>query len=387
MGITLRLLYIGTMSMLLVCCGGADPKVDSRANKLINSVASSSGTTGSAGNSNSANSSNAALSPNPNLTYLNCLNLDPDQVYLLGTFSPATGDYKGLQNLASPRDFCVHFPNKLLEELVVISKSGRLIYKDTDVYLKTTTELKGILINGATSWLYEDSAYKSDELLFNAQEDSVRRNILLTRFNSTTGVDEVYSQADQTIFLHNSSVTPLIDDANGAMLGVMPDGSILIANSSLSIIEPGLATTSLELPVSGTFKFYASKLFINPNTGTQDAWILVADSNNVFHRWHLDLAKKTLADDGKYSAEPNGITPLSSDGNSKIDGAGDLIQIGIDESKEDFRNHLVMKRPLESSGQVASILFNDADYTGDFTWSQSLNPVLHVQRGFLVTGP
>jgi hypothetical protein len=384
MRILLTLLYIGIASGLMVSCGGSDPTVKSRAQDLLTKSTAATSSSGSV----TGGPISSTVTPNPSLRFLDCTKLDPDKVYLLGSFG---GGYQALIDPENPPLFCVYFPG-VSENLATISKSGSLLYKAKDIYRKTKNDLLGgsEFDGSAARWFYPADAYKDDTLLFNATtDDAFKRKELFTRYDPTTNSDQVYSQSNDKIFFHGTSDLPYIDKADGTMLGVMPDGSLLMdGNSGLYLIDPTLKITKLTFPSSGSFIFHRSKLFTNSATGGQNAWILV-ENQKEFSRWSLDLTTNTIKDDGLFVPLPSNISldEFTDYGSSRLNGIGDLIQIGFDSTQTVKYNYLVMKRPLVSSGQATSILYRDSDYPGNFGWGIEPNPFVHIQDGSLVIGP
>src|SRR5690606_20280412 len=117
--------------------------------------------------SNNSDISNEAPTPTPPATaILDCLDLNPDKVYLLGTLQEDERVY-ALTEPLDPNVFCVGFPNEPLHQ-ATISDLNHFVYApssiaDKNIYLMHPEEL---IRNAGGYWIYPSYTTDNDTILF-----------------------------------------------------------------------------------------------------------------------------------------------------------------------------------------------------------------------------
>lgn len=356
------------MSLILVACGGGDGSAFQNKANNLNHISTSASTS-------SVGSGGIDIT----YTYLNCSALDPAKVYLFGTITADTVVYHALMDLEDPEHkFCVAFEGRLTPAKPTISEAGSLLFLDgNNSIVKMNQEDMDHDIQ-ATGWAYPHQPSINDETLITGGKTNI---FVMPLINSA----DIYTQdtsANPPLIFRNSDSTAYFtpDCANCKLLGVMPDGSLLMSNDAgLYLVDINLTQTPLTSPVAidGSFKFYSAKL--NRAAGT--VWVALESGTDtpINSRWTIDLTSQTVTDDGAYAGLPGGITAYATE--YKINNSGDLIQLGYSDSS----NFAIFQRPLQSSGTATALLYADPKSTK--YWAQETVPLVHVDKDSeLVTG-
>lgn len=329
------------------------------------------GGSGSTGGNNSGGGGSGGGNA-PAISYLDCTNLNPNKVYLLGALRWGLGVNYALIDPEDPsRIFCVGFEDP---SSALISTNG-LIYDYAGINLFVQDELEY-----STSWGYP-SFPQSDDI--ELSDEPVDRIYL--RDNSTV----YYVDFDQNLFSIDQPEIPYYEFPNRELQIITPDGGLLISNLAgyeLDYVDPELNRTQLQLPIEGEFTFMSARMH-----GSDDVWLHVIDSNDNDRRWNFNISTQTLTDEGVFSGLPEN-TRVATNGSkshrdvAKMNSDGQLIQMALDDSQEDFYKYVILKRFVESAETSTQILLRDSDYTGNFHWDEDEMPYVHIQVGMLITG-
>lgn len=347
-------------------------------------------------NNSNSGSGSGGNSP-PELTYLDCSNLDPDKVYLLGSFALSAGLY-ALTDMEDPSRFCVGFPENSIAP--VISETGSLIYRQRDVgnqsamiLVQETLETE----NTATNWnlIYPAAPTANDIQLFDIAYRGIDMHVRLG-----AGNDEIYGSGtlltdgeEPAVYLNG--ILYYQPDADSSLLGVMPNGSLLMRTSlpsgspNLYLVDTSFNITQLTPPTEGQPHIHpTTKAFIDPDTGNQSVWI-VASNGDIFNliesRWSIDLVTNTIADDGVLSATPANVF-VGMDKSTRISGSGEIFQVATyQDALDDY--WIILKRALESAGTETAIIYSEeGKELGGTSWTSDQNPFVFILNN-LVTGP
>lgn len=363
------------------------------------------------GNSSSNNSSSVSGNDGvaPSITYLDCSNLDPKKVYLLGSMSPSNGKF-ALVDVDDPTTFCTGFYSGTG---LFISDQGYLSVQynadlDGQVYKFKQDALVVEASGAGWNWKYPDNYEDNDESLFVPAAPTYD---LYAIYDEATGSDIFYYQHyDQGVVYSSATGTDVYysnpDDLS--IIAVLPDGTLLMdKGTDLYIVDPELNQVKLTLPdAEEHFYVRASRLYINPVTGKEHLWIGVQDAEFMNdRRWSINTETWEIIDEGLFAALPEIIDPaphINSNAaqpvrgkHRKIDGSGNLIQVGdyllpppdaVGDISSVYYNSVVVRRPIASSGEETTILHSDAEYPGDFNWKIQPLPFVHIFSGYLVTG-
>lgn len=365
--------------------------------------ASSSSVASSSSNSSVASSASVGEN-NPNSFYLNCSDLDPDKVYLLGTLQTGSGGFDALLDPEDPTKFCVGFDDETSSH--VIAESGEIIYLNHylgslnglgDILKFTQDYLAGGPVEGG--WQYPFAPDKNDINLGTASNGP-----LFIRRNPNTGLDDIYyarkSSTHLSVFANPDGTphdaTPYYEmklmgfEFETNLIGVTSNGSLLIADFDTAIVHvsPDKLESLITPPIPAPYKFQVitSKLFIDPLTNHESVWMLVwYNSTAVVHpygRWTLDLETLVITDDGAFAPLPEGEKAQA----SRLNGNGELIQTAIKKVGEDSYDYSVIKRPLLSTNASSSVLYRDSDDLDTKIWSLRSVPFVYIEDSNLVTG-
>ena len=162
--------------------------------------------------------------PTPTADILDCLNLNPDKIYLLGTLQ----EDERVHALADPLDpnvFCIGFPNEHLHR-ATISDLNHLVYAcesfgDKNIYLMRPEELTKDIDN---RWVYPLFAADNDTILLTSDLEGCGFGTIKLASESE---NVFYSCPNDTI---NTEVrAPHYDlgtTADNALLSVLNDGTM-----------------------------------------------------------------------------------------------------------------------------------------------------------------
>lgn len=370
--------------------------VISRLDQLQNSSAASSA---SSANGNGGTSGGS-------LSYLNCSLLDPDKVYFFGNLDVNSAGAYVVMDLDDPeKKFCLGFPSfNQIKGSIPYLFGTELIYgygESSQSVVKMTSES---LDRDATNtvWIYPLNPETNDTELFNLPLDA--GTDYFVRYNTATASAEIFSQAAVNILINNviylnGSAYYRNDNTALFLYGVMPDRSLLVSHTEviddqtinrLFLVDESFNETPLTSPTNKSMHFIGnSKLFIDPITGHQSAWIVASEDSietpdAIFHRWSIDLETQTISDDGAFMPNPNTNQPSQ----IKLDGKGNMIMLAKSVADPTNFYRLVSRFPLQSSGDPIVILHSELEanlLTGN--WALMAKPFIHVRQHLgLVTG-
>lgn len=310
-------------------------------------------------------------SPSPTADILDCLDLSPDRVYLLGTLQEDEPVY-ALTDPLDPNVFCIGFPDDHLHQATV-SDLNHLVYaydsfSDKNIYVMRPEELTKDIDN---RWDYPSFTTDNDTILLTSDLEGCGFSAIKVASESE---NVFYSCPNDTI---NTEVrTPHYDlgtTADNALLSVLNDGTMLVSkfgngNKDLIIVDPDLNETTLELPIPDADTIFgAVKQYISPVTGNQSIWVQVIyheDSiylNNkdaIVIRLSIDLNTLEIVNDGVFAPFPSGTEFRVFEG--VFDGNGNLWQQG--RSVSDVGDDMLIRRPLAASGSASEIIYRESDY-------------------------
>jgi hypothetical protein len=277
--------------LLMISLGGL---ISCKCEKMCNQGdATSSSSASSFSVSSSSSSAGGSTIPDPGSFYLNCHTLDPDKVYLLGTFQTGWVGFDALIDPENPTKFCVGFDDETSSH--AINESGEIIYLNH--YLGSLNSLGDILkftqdylTEGPDEggWKYPFAPDKNDVNL-----GTTSNGPLFIRRNPITSLDDIYyarkSSTHISVFLNPDGTphdaTPYYEmklmgpDFETNLIGVTSNGSLLIADFDTAIIHvsPDKLESLITPPIAAPYHFQVitSKLFIDPVTNHESAWILV----------------------------------------------------------------------------------------------------------------
>lgn len=338
---------------------------------------------------------------------MNCSELDPDTVYLLGSFQESTGDRRVLIDPEAPEALCTAFPDGI--NAGAVTDSGALIYvhhgnnvtfDGGTVYQLTQDPLT--LSNDGLEWTYPINPNSNDDELLFAESTQ----LFIHHNNATPGVVDIYQakleSLDKVIY-RNDEADPYYTlerfhpfDSQVYMLGVMPDGALLMGDSQtgLILVNTDRQLTRLNAPGTPPYRFKeTSRLFIDDVTGNQSVWVVLeefngADTPSDWRRWSLDLDAQIVSDDGLFATPPQEVATETD--KLKLAADGVLWQIAYSplDAEDNLTSYLVRK-PTQASGESAAIIYSDA-YNPDSTrsWSRQERPFARIGLiGELVTAP
>lgn len=363
----------------------------------------------SGGGSSSGSSSSNGGTPGGGSTddiTMNCSELDPDTVYLLGSFQDYRGDRRVLIDPEEPEALCTAFPDGI--NAGAITNSGALFYVHHDnnvtfdggaVYELVPEPL--LLSNDGLEWTYPFNPSGNDEVLAYAQST----NLFGHHSSSAPEVVDIYQaklQSSDKVIYRNDESDPYYTlerfhafDSQVYMLGVMPDGSLLMGDSQtgLILVSTDQQLTRLDAPGEPPYRFNeTSRLFTDDVTGNQSVWVVLrefngADTPSDWRRWSLDLTTQIVSDDGLFASAPQEIGTETDE--LKLDAQGVLWQIAYSplDTEDNLTSYLVRK-PTQASGLSSAIIYSDADNPDDTrSWSRQERPFARIGlSGELVTG-
>jgi hypothetical protein len=295
----------------------------------------------------------ASSDPGGVQTDIDCLNLDPGRVYAVGTLIEGLAGREVLFDPVDPTSFCVGFPS--YHEDGFITADGEYIFADgasLNFYTMVPDEIDWTP-DGAT-WSYPANPLDNDLLLFTATQPGCGLDTVTLNPASS---EIVYSCPNDTI--HTESQADYYSLVNDDLLGVMPDGSLLVAGNAtlLRLVDDNMAETVLTLPAAAPADtvFYTAKQYLDPVTGNSSVWIVTEyGTGDGLRRLSLDLATLNITDEGLFVAAP---VIISNNTSVKLDGDGMLWQMGIDINSND----VISSRPLLSSGGSAAVVYTEED--------------------------
>lgn len=370
----------------------------------IGTPASSSGSSSSSGSGG-----NGAA---PSLTYLDCSNLDPKRVYLLGTLSPGNAIF-ALVDVDDPTTFCVGFVGHEGADGLSMSEQGHLIGQYTNNEGRHVSKLnqEALLVettDDSWNWEYPEDSSSNDDSLFVPADVTYH---FYLKYDESIGSDVYYYQRYETgpVYLNTAGSEVYYDNPdNLSMISVLSDGTLLMdKDTDLFVIDPELNKIQLTLP-DAEEHFYerTSRSYLDSATGNEHIWIIVQDAEFMNdRRWSINTETWEVLDDGLFAALPEMVDPAQYINPNtskplrgkykKIDGNGNLIQVSdylspppnaVGDINSPSYSSVLLRRPIASSGEEATILHSDAEYPGDFQWKTEPLPFVHIFSGVLVTG-
>ncbi len=306
---------------------------------------------------------------------LDCLNLNPDKVYFHGTLQEGAAFLDVIADPDNPSTFCTGFST--YNTSGAISTSGTYIYEDhsgDSIFFAFVPDT--FSFNSTTSqFTYPESPLDNDTSLYvNTATGCGVRTILLHPVTNSI----FFSCPNDTI--HTDAITPYYSLGNGDILGVTPEGSMLIEQgTNLILVHDDLTEEQLTLPESDITSpyFYTAKNYIHPDTGNESMWIVAFDgsSSSIIHRWSLDLINLEITDEGAYAAPLENITQYQY--STKINGNGELLMMGT--LNETGFIDVIVKSPMASTEQSTTIIYSEENETED-------QPYALIHISYLVTG-
>ena len=303
---------------------------------------------------------------------LDCLNLDPDKVYLRGTLVEGLAGRDAIIDPADPTRFCLGFASGSSAPGQVMG-DGKYIHEDSETIYSMVPEPFDTDAVGNESYPANPLANDTVLLISPATFCGIR----LIMVNPDNDVI-YYSCPNNTIYAGASSV-PYYSLGNGDLLSVLADGSMLVAEfNTLKIVDTSLVETPITTPATVTTSFLTARLFTDPVTSNPSVWVVVEDGANPLQRWSIDLTTLIVRDDGDFADAPANIAGNENFSKLKLDGDGNLWQIGDDTSQTAV--DVIIKRPILSSGEPASVVYSEADDDG------SAEYFVKIHISYLFTG-
>jgi hypothetical protein len=317
------------------------------------------------------NTGNDSATPPTPVVALDCLNLDPDKVYFVGSFQESQR-VLALTDPLNPTDFCIGFPDDYVHQGTV-SDLGHFVYayessSNKSIYWMNPDELAK---NADNLWEYPPFTPDNDTILHTSVLDSCGFSMIKVAPES----ENVYfSCPNDTI--NTETVAPYYDLGNTAknsLLTIVDDGSMLVSDftngsAELILVDSALNETILDLPIpEGDTVFGAVKQYVNLATGNQSIWIQVIyheesvyinNQDITIIRLNLDLATLEVFNEGEFSDLPEGTELGFFVG--AFDGFGNLWQQG--RSLGDTDDDMIIKRPLAASGDVSEIIYRESNH-------------------------
>ncbi|WP_024461343.1 hypothetical protein [Marinimicrobium sp. LS-A18] len=336
---------------------------------------------------------------------MDCSQLDPDAVYLVGTLQEGAGDRRALIDPTNPEAICTGFPDGIASG--PLTDMGHLIYvhHDNNVTADGGAAYRFVqdpltLDNEGLEWRYPLQPNSNDEaLLFSESEqlfvhndpDSASIDVFQSKLLSLDKV--VYRNSEEEPYYRLERFD--VFDSQVYMLGVTPDGSLLMGDSQTGLILVDSDKQLTRLTPAGTppYRFKeTSRLYIDPVTGNQSVWVVLEDFNGPdtrsdWRRWSLDLATLTVTNEGLFAASPQEINRETDE--IKLGADGTLWQISYSplDSNDDLTSYLI-RRPTVASGESSEVIYSDA-YNPDDTlsWTRQARPFVRIDlSGELVSG-
>lgn len=371
------IVILSSVFVLLTACGGGGTS-NTPSSTIPNSSSStplSSSSSISSLSSSSVNSKSSSSSSAP----IDCSHLDPKKVYLLGTLQEGTDGLEALTDPEDPTNFCVGFDSR--SRAGIISSKGEYIYaKDNEgieVYRFAPDEMtQGI----SGQWEYPKNVLGNDSLLFQASHEFCVVGKMWVQ--PVTG--EIYYSCPNDI-IHSQTTRKYYSLINDQLLGIMPDGSLLISGfKGLRLVSKSKEETDLVFPSNydpNSVSWIRSRYFKDPISGHDMVWIANYDNSSssiAARRFSLDLTTLKISLDGEFDV------PKLNNQNAHIsqpilDGDGVLWHI------ISFDKDIIVKRPLVSSGKQATVIYDEADDIGGlYHFKKKLFVLIHGSG--LVTG-
>lgn len=339
----------------------------SSSHNSVSSSSSSSSTPAIESSSVSSASSVAVKEP------LDCLKLDPDKVYMIGTYQEDERLY-ALTDPLDPTAICAGLPDDYIYHGMV-SDLGHFVYGNSSypekhIRIMYPDELEktpeGI-------WDYPSFTTDNDMLLYSS---TIEGCALATIKLASESENVYYSCPHDTI--NTELAAPYYDLGNtsgNALLSVLSDGSMLVSKviypyKELILVGPSLNETILSLPISdedADIVFGAVKQYVHPVTGNESIWVqLIYHEESIYQnnedtkiaRLSIDLTTLKVVNEGLFSKFPEGTRFKKFVG--AFDGSGNLWQFG--QSVVDVNDDVVVKRPLKSSGKSSITVYRESEY-------------------------
>jgi len=286
------------------------------------------------------------------LKMLDCLNLDPNKVYLRGTLQEGAADKDAIIDPAEPTVFCLGLPTSIAAGQV--SGGGRYIHEDSLTIYSMVPE-------PFDKDAFGDDVYPADPLANDTAlvtSSATGCGISLVMINAANNI-VYYSCPNNTI--NTDASVPYYSLGNGNLLSVLADGSMLVGEfDTLRIVDTGLVETPITLAVPVTAGFYTARLFTDPVSSNPSVWVVMYDGANPLQRLSIDLTTLAVTNDGEFSAVPVDISENNS--TVKLDSEGNLWQMG-DDTTGAFID-VIIKRPILSSGLASTVVYTEADDDG-----------------------
>jgi len=284
---------------------------------------------------------------------LDCSNLDQSKVYLRGTLQEGAAGRDAIIDPADPISFCLGLPNGANADGQV-SGGGKYLHAE-----------------GLTIYSMEQEPFDTDPFGAEVYPAAPLANdtALLTTTAAACGIGLIMNNPDNNITyyscpnntIHTEASVPYYSLGNGDLLSVLADGSMLVGEfDTLRIVDTGLVETAITTPGPISVRYLTARLYTDPVTLNPSVWLVVEDGANPLQRWSIDLTTMVVTNDGDFSTVPVNIT--EQDFSSKLDGNGDLWQIGSDTTGVFI--DVIIERPILSSGLPATVVYTEADDDG-----------------------
>lgn len=372
-------------SVLFAGCSGSDGDVDVNIGggngggfDTGNGSGSVGGGSGGSGNSGSGNSGVSGQ-----LATLDCDNLDPEKVYMVGSLDESS-ETLVVADVIDPLDYCTGFPvggtlpnSPETSSVLGITATGKVLYQsgtDKDIKQLVTDT---VTISGG-EWVYPADPEGNDILEYEVDEanNQVGYTVvnaageLLYRDGAVGTVGNIVGEAG----VYYSNPTDAIP------IGVNPDGSLLLLHpDGFSRESAGGGIIDLVEPAPGTIESdWAIPVRYISDT---EVWIVMAYDSDYFtlRRWRLDLTDNSIVDEGVFADLPDGMSDTNAGGTVVIGSDGSLYRRGRYDGGGDL---VVYRQPIASSGGASEILYVVPNVQRPpYYWEREQNPAVVLKTG------
>ncbi len=296
---------------------------------------------------------------------LDCMNLDPNRVYIYGTYRQGQIDQDALAEPSAPRRSCPGFSNRVLNA-IIRPTDGRLIYYDYTDNDGFHVFVPDPLVWESGEWFYPTSPAENDGLIPTPGCQLISPYFAM---NPITG--KIVYSCDGRLSHENGE---LIADLIGALpLAVLANDNVLLCSdecrsNTLNEIHPDGSSTSVVHPGTG------DEMILTTRHGPNGLWLAV-DTPLGDARWLL--VDGVVVDEGLFATPGTNLGPSPVD--QRLDAEGNLWQ----------RIHLVTddaiaRRPLADEGP-SEVVYNEADAPESPNFHHW--PFVYMHSSFVLSGP
>jgi len=305
---------------------------------------------------------------------LDCTALDRNKVYIQGPLG-ADNRHFAIADPADPTSFCVApggFPSQ-----GYISKDGRYLFEDSGSFYWLVPDS---LSSDAAGWIFPDidQALANDEQV--ADSSTIGFEYTLNEQNEL-----FYQPRSESNVYRDGSSTPYFVSSVGSLrlLAALSDGGLVMAsfNGFLFVSGDDLTETAIAYPGPGVgISVEAARL-------VGDKYLDVVVYNGTGDAlWRLDLTTLTASELGLFSPVDDEL--IAGLNGTRLDGDGNLWQVVHDESADQSRDQVLVRRVLNGDASDTEVIYHEMEIPyGTERWQSQPQPWVHLARNYaLITG-